>query len=79
MAKFKVAVIVGSLRKDSYNLKLGKALAKLGQDKFDAQFFANRRSAALQSGSGSAIPGTGNAIEKRNSRRGCRSLHYARI
>jgi chromate reductase len=38
MAKFKVAVIVGSLRKDSYNLKLGKALAKLGSDKFEAQF-----------------------------------------
>jgi chromate reductase, NAD(P)H dehydrogenase (quinone) len=38
MAKFKVAVIVGSLRKDSMNLKLGKALAKLGQDKFEATF-----------------------------------------
>lgn len=38
MAKFKVAVIVGSLRKDSMNLKLGKALTKLGQDKFDAKF-----------------------------------------
>lgn len=38
MAKFKVAVIVGSLRKDSMNLKLGKALAKLGQDKFEAEF-----------------------------------------
>lgn len=38
MAKFKVAVIVGSLRKDSMNLKLGKALAKLGQDKFEVKF-----------------------------------------
>lgn len=38
MAKFKVAVIVGSLRKDSMNLKLGKALAKLGQDTFEATF-----------------------------------------
>lgn len=38
MAKFNVAVIVGSLRKDSMNLKLGKALAKLGQDKFEAKF-----------------------------------------
>jgi chromate reductase len=38
MTKFKVAVIVGSLRKDSMNLKLGRALAKLGKDKFDAQF-----------------------------------------
>lgn len=36
--KFKVAVIVGSLRKDSINLSLGKALGKLGQDKFDAKF-----------------------------------------
>lgn len=40
MAKFKVAVIVGSLRKDSMNLKLGKALAKLGQDTFEAKFLA---------------------------------------
>lgn len=38
MEKFKVAIIVGSLRKDSMNLKLGKALAKLGQDKFEAKF-----------------------------------------
>ena len=38
MPKFKVAVIVGSLRKDSMNLKLAKALAKLGQSAFDAQF-----------------------------------------
>lgn len=38
MTKFKVAVIVGSLRQDSINLKLSKALAKLGRDKFDARF-----------------------------------------
>jgi chromate reductase, NAD(P)H dehydrogenase (quinone) len=38
MTKFKVAIIVGSLRKDSINLKLGNALAKLGQDKFEANF-----------------------------------------
>jgi chromate reductase, NAD(P)H dehydrogenase (quinone) len=38
MAKYKVAVIVGSLRKESYNLKLAKALVALGKDKFDAQF-----------------------------------------
>lgn len=38
MKKFKVAVIVGSLRKDSYNLKLAKALTKLGEGKFDAHF-----------------------------------------
>jgi chromate reductase len=38
MAKFKVAVIVGSLRKDSYNLKLANALSKLAKDKFDATF-----------------------------------------
>lgn len=31
---FTVAVIVGSLRKDSINLKLAKALIKLGQGKF---------------------------------------------
>jgi chromate reductase len=40
MAKFKVGVIVGSLRKDSMNLKLGKALVKLGQDKFEAKFLS---------------------------------------
>ncbi len=34
----KLAIIVGSLRKDSCNLKLGKALANLGREKFEAQF-----------------------------------------
>ena len=38
MAKPKVAIIVGSLRKESFNLKLAKALAKLGANRFDAQF-----------------------------------------
>lgn len=38
MAKFKTAVIVGSLRKDSYNLKLAKAIAKLGNSRFDVQY-----------------------------------------
>ena len=36
MTKFKVAIIVGSHRKDSCNLKLAKAIAKLGSQKFDA-------------------------------------------
>ncbi len=40
MAKFKVAIIVGSLRRDSINLKLGKAIAKLGQDKFETKFLS---------------------------------------
>lgn len=35
---FTTAIIVGSLRKDSTNLKLAKALAKLGKDKFNAKF-----------------------------------------
>lgn len=35
---FKVAVVVGSLRKESMNLKLGKALARLGQGQFQASF-----------------------------------------
>lgn len=35
MKKYKVAVIVGSLRKDSYNLKLAKAIAKLAAGKLD--------------------------------------------
>lgn len=35
MTKFNVAVLVGSLRKDSCNLKLAKAIAKLGKDHLD--------------------------------------------
>jgi chromate reductase len=35
---FKVAILVGSLRKESINLKLAKALVKLGQGKFEAKF-----------------------------------------
>jgi chromate reductase, NAD(P)H dehydrogenase (quinone) len=38
MAKPTVAIIVGSLRKDSMNLKLAKALAKMGKDTFEAKF-----------------------------------------
>ncbi len=36
MKKLTVVIIVGSLRKDSYNLKLAKALATLGQNDFEA-------------------------------------------
>lgn len=35
---FKIAVIVGSLRKDSINLKFAKALQILSKDKFDFNF-----------------------------------------
>ena len=38
MAQFKVALIVGSTRRESINRKLGQALAKLGKDKLDFQF-----------------------------------------
>lgn len=38
MSKFKLGVIVGSNRKESINLKLAKALAKLGGDRFAATF-----------------------------------------
>lgn len=38
MSKHTVAVIVGSLRKDSMNLKLAKALAALAGDKIEATF-----------------------------------------
>ena len=38
MAKFTVAVIVGSLRRESYNLKLAKAISKLGKNKFETTF-----------------------------------------
>ncbi|MGE3149499.1 MAG: NADPH-dependent FMN reductase [Pseudorhodoplanes sp.] len=36
----KVAVLVGSLRRDSINMKLAKALAGLGQSRFDFRFLA---------------------------------------
>ncbi len=36
MSEFKVAVIVGSLRKESHNLKLAKALGKLGKGRYQA-------------------------------------------
>lgn len=35
MKKFNVTIIVGSLRKDSHNLKLAKALSKLAGDKLE--------------------------------------------
>jgi chromate reductase len=38
MAKSRIAIIVGSNRRDSINRKLARALAKLGADKFDARF-----------------------------------------
>ena len=38
MDKYTVAVLVGSLRQESFNLKLARALAKLGEDKFDMKF-----------------------------------------
>jgi len=38
MPGFKLAIIVGSLRKESFNLRLAKAIAKLGEGKFEASF-----------------------------------------
>ena len=38
MSKFKLGVIVGSNRKESINLKLAKALVKLGAGAYDAKF-----------------------------------------
>ena len=38
MSKHKVAVIIGSTRRDSINRKLAQALAKLGQDRLEFQF-----------------------------------------
>ena len=35
---YKIAVLVGSLRRDSINLKFAKALAKLGGNRFDFRF-----------------------------------------
>ena len=42
MAKFKVAVIVGSNRRESINKKLAQALAKLGSRKSGFQLCADR-------------------------------------
>jgi chromate reductase len=36
MVRPRIAIIVGSNRRDSINRKLARALAKLGADKFDA-------------------------------------------
>jgi chromate reductase len=38
MAKFKIAIVVGSNRRESLNRKLAHALGKLGADKFDVTF-----------------------------------------
>ena len=38
MAKFNASILVGSLRKASINLKLAKALTKLGENHFEANF-----------------------------------------
>ena len=40
MAKHKLGIIVGSNRRESINRKLAAALAKLGADRFEAQFIA---------------------------------------
>lgn len=38
MSQFKVAIIAGSLRKDSYNVRLGQAIASMLPDGFEARF-----------------------------------------
>ena len=38
MSKFKIAIVVGSNRRDSVNRKLAQALARLGASKFDVVF-----------------------------------------
>ena len=38
MVRPRIAIIVGSNRRDSINGKLARALAKLGADRFDASF-----------------------------------------
>ena len=39
MSKFKIAIVVGSNRRDSINRKLAQALARLGADQFAASSF----------------------------------------
>ena len=50
MAKPRIAIIVGSNRRNWINRKLARALAKLGADKFDASLPPHRRFADVQSG-----------------------------
>ena len=38
MSPFNIAVIVGSLRRDSFNAKLAKAIAKLAPDEFTLKY-----------------------------------------
>ncbi|RYF80419.1 MAG: NADPH-dependent oxidoreductase, partial [Chitinophagaceae bacterium] len=40
MNKFKIAVIVGSLRKESYNLKTAKALMELAPESFNMELLS---------------------------------------
>ena len=50
MGKYHIAVVVGSLRKDSFNRKLANAIVKLAPSGVLVQAGANRRLAALQPG-----------------------------
>jgi chromate reductase, NAD(P)H dehydrogenase (quinone) len=50
MSSYQIAVIVGSLRKDSFNRKFANALVKLAPPEVCLQPLAHRQPAALQSG-----------------------------
>ncbi len=50
MSQYKIAVVVGSLRKDSHNLKLASALAKLAGRRLFVRARRHWRFAAVQPG-----------------------------
>jgi chromate reductase len=50
MAQTRIAVVVGSLRRESYNLQLANALAKLAPAELRTGAVAHRRPAAVQPG-----------------------------
>ena len=53
MEKKKIAVLVGSLRKESYNRKLANEMIAMAPDSLEMELVGNRPTGALQRGSGS--------------------------
>ena len=79
MAQHQIAVIVGSLRKDSFNRKLANALARLAPTGLRTQAAAHRRPAALQPGRRRRPARADQAAEARNRRVAGRRVRDAGI
>ena len=69
MAQFKVAVIVGSNRRESINRKLAQALAKLGARALRVPIRPDRRSADVQPGQREPVAGAASPASRPRSRR----------